>query len=317
MKASILIPAFNAENTLVATLQSCITQGAEIIDEIIVVDDHSIDGTQSVCHEIAEQHPEFNWRLETNPQKGACSARNHALEVSTGPFIQWLDADDLLGPGKIATQLARLKTNPQSLVTSPFRPFAGNPETGCIPDPRDWKFRLRYSPAEWMAKDPMCIPACWLGSRELMNQAGPWDESLRVNQDGEFFCRVIAQSDAVLFDDSVEVFYRREGGGVSQFTAEKAESLWRSIVSMESTALGLEDSERMRQMVSNRFQHFIYTAYPHAKAKTKKAQLKLTGLPAPTLANPNAVSLLSKLICSIFGWRTLTQLRLFRNRLIQ
>ena len=315
MKASILMPAFNAENTLKATLQSCIAQGADVIEDIIVVDDHSTDGTQSAFHEIANQHPEFNWRLEASPRKGACSARNHALEVSTGQFIQWLDADDILGPGKIATQLGRLKTHPKALVTSPFRPFAGNPKTGCISDPRDWKLSTRQSSTDWMAQDPMCIPACWLGSRELMIKAGPWDESLLVNQDGEFFCRVIAESKEVLFDDSVEVFYRREGGGVSRFTAEKADSLWRSIESMESIAFGLENSERMRQMISNRIQHFIYTAYPHAKATRKKAQLKLSTLPAPTVANPNAVSLLSKFVCTLLGWRALTQLRLIKNRL--
>ena len=317
MKASILIPAFNAENTLKATLQSCILQGVDVIEEIIVVDDHSTDRTEALFHEIAEQHPEFNWRLETNPKKGACSARNRALEISTGPFIQWLDADDLLGPGKVATQLARLKAHPQSLVTSPFRPFAGNPGTGGIPDSRNWKFQSHYSAAEWLAKDPMCIPACWLGSREIMFKAGPWDESLRVNQDGEYFCRVIAHADAVLFDDSVEVFYRREGGGVSRFTAEKADSLWKSIESMEATALGLEDSERMRQMVSNRVQQFIYTVYPHAKLLRQKAKLKLVNLPAPTIANPNAVSFLSKLICTFLGWRALSHLRLFKNRISQ
>ncbi len=69
MKASILIPAFNAENTLKATLQSCIAQGADVIEDIIVVDDHSTDGTQSAFHEIANQHPEFNWRLEASPGK--------------------------------------------------------------------------------------------------------------------------------------------------------------------------------------------------------------------------------------------------------
>lgn len=317
MKASVLIPAFNAENTLGATLQSCILQGADVIEEIIVVDDHSTDRTKAVFDEITQQHPEFNWRLQSNPKKGACSARNYALQISTGPLIQWLDADDLLGPNKISSQLTQLTENSNSLIASPFRPFKGTPETGSLPDTRGWKLNAVSTSAEWLAQDPMCIPACWLGSREIMFKAGPWDESLRVNQDGEYFCRVIAHTDAVLFDDSVEVFYRREGGGVSRFTADKADSLWRSIESMEATALGLEDSERMRQMVSNRIQHFIYTVYPHAKLLRQKAKLKLVNLPAPTIANPNAVSFLSKLICTFLGWRALSHIRLFKNRISQ
>ena len=57
MTASILIPAFNAEHTLEATLESCVLQGAEWVEEIIVVDDHSTDGTRAVFEAVANSHP--------------------------------------------------------------------------------------------------------------------------------------------------------------------------------------------------------------------------------------------------------------------
>ena len=313
MKVSILIPAFNAADTLRATLLSCVKQGVAVVDEIIVVDDHSTDNTHSIFKVVQGQHPHFRWVWATNPKKGACSARNHALELSRGEWIQWLDADDILGPKKLATQLETLRKHPSSIATCPFRPFQGDPNSGRLEDPRNWNLQAKWNPADWIATDPMCIPACWLGSKALMMEVGPWDESLRVNQDGEFFCRVIAQSDALFFEDSIQVFYRREGEGVSRFTPEKADSLWRSIESMEATALGLEDSERMRQMVSNRAQHFIYTVYPHAKDLRGKAKLKVANLPPPTIVNPNAVSSLSRFIQTLFGWKALTIFRIIRG----
>ena len=315
MKASILIPAFNAGNTLQATLESCVGQGARVVEEIIVVDDHSTDDTHGVFEAFQRNHPDFHLLWATNPKKGACSARNHALSLSRGPFIQWLDADDLLGRNKIEAQLNALDGAGRSLATCPFRPFNGDPSTGLISDPRDWQHDAESTGADWIAKDPMCIPACWLGSRNLMLEAGPWDERLQVNQDGEFFCRVIAKSDQVIFDDSIETFYRREGGGVSTFTAEKAESLFRSIQSMERTGLELEDSDQMRQMVSNRYQAFIYTVFPSRRDLLNEAKKKLQALPKPTISNPNAVSPTSRAISRILGWKSLTRLRQLKQHL--
>jgi len=315
MKASILIPAHNAARTLQATLESCIVQDRTAVEEVIVVDDHSTDNTEAVFAAFAEQHPDFSWVWATNPRKGACSARNHALELSRGEYIQWLDADDLLGQNKVAAQLNLLAQQDGAIAACPFRPFRGDPASGRIPDARDWNLKTDWNAAEWVAKDSMCIPACWLGSRRIMQDAGPWNESLHVNQDGEYFCRVLARCGRVLFDDSVEVFYRREGGGVSRFTDEKADSLFRSVQSMEKTALQLEASQRMRQMVSNRYQTFIYTAYPTRPDLLRAAEARLRELPPPTISNPNAVSLLSRAISATLGWKALTRLRLMRQSL--
>ncbi len=116
-----------------------------------------------------------------------------------------------IGTWKNRYSTRSIENAPQSSGYFPISPIRRKSKTGCISDPRDWKLSTRQSSTDWMAQDPMCIPACWLGSRELMIKAGPWDESLLVNQDGEFFCRVIAESKEVLFDDSLRYF-----------TAEKA-----------------------------------------------------------------------------------------------
>lgn len=170
--------------------------------------------------------------------------------------------------------------------------------------------------ADWLASGKMTIPACWLASKHLFAEAGPWDTQLKVNQDGEYFARVLAKAKSVYFKPEVNVWYRRGvSGSVSQFTDEKAESLFASEESILKTALALEDSHRMRQMVANRYQHAIYTAYPHCPDGIAKAKTALRSLPKPTISNPNAVSLLSKVIAAVFGWRTLTRLRLLRNNL--
>ena len=117
MKASILIPAYNAAEFIGETLASCVQQGRDCIEEIIVINDHSEDDTRGVVERFQAEHADFRIILEDNPTKGACAARNHALSLAKGDAIQWLDADDLLGERKLeaATQ------TPQSKPAAPHR----------------------------------------------------------------------------------------------------------------------------------------------------------------------------------------------------
>ena len=116
------------------------------------------------------------------------------------------------------------------------------------------------TPADWIARDTYMGLHCYFGHRNLFEQAGPWDESLAINQDGEYLARVVAGSSGVLFTQESEVYYRRSSSNsVSKFSPEKATSLFRSTESMARTGLAVEDSKRMQQMISNRWQHFIYT----------------------------------------------------------
>src|SRR6266516_2561046 len=100
---SILIPAFNAQATIADTLASAVRQTWRR-KEIIVVDDGSRDRTRSVAGAFAGD----GVRVVTQENQGAAAARNTAFSSSAGDYIQWLDADDLMAPDKIAMQLDAL-----------------------------------------------------------------------------------------------------------------------------------------------------------------------------------------------------------------
>ena len=116
--------AYNAAEFIGETLASCVQQGLDCIEEIIVINDHSEDDTRGVVERFQVEHADFRIILEDNPTKGACSARNHALRLAQGDAIQWLDADDLLGEGKLeaATQTAPTKPSaPHREQMAPIR----------------------------------------------------------------------------------------------------------------------------------------------------------------------------------------------------
>src|SRR5207248_9826940 len=97
---SILIPAYNAEPWIADTIRSALAQSWPR-KEIIIVDDGSRDQTL----EIARQFASRDVCVVTQENQGASAARNRALSLSQGDYIQWLDADDLLSPDKIAKQM--------------------------------------------------------------------------------------------------------------------------------------------------------------------------------------------------------------------
>lgn len=104
---SILIPTYNTEKFIRATLQSVQNQSYSNW-EIILVDDASTDQTVSIIEEFAQNDNRIKlFKLEKNSGNGF--ARNIALEKASGKYIAYLDADDLWFPEKLEKQIRFLK----------------------------------------------------------------------------------------------------------------------------------------------------------------------------------------------------------------
>lgn len=203
---SILVPAYKAEKWLPETLRSAIGQTWER-KEVIVVDDGSPDNTYTVAKQFESEFV----KVVTQDNRGACAARNHALSLAQGDYIQWLDADDILAPDKLFQQLNRDDVGPDSnvLLTAAFGMFFYRWEKAQFEpsvlwqdlDPVDW-IKLKFIHNAWMN------PAVWLASRKLTELAGPWDDRLTLDDDGEYFCRLVLASEKVKFVREAKCYYR-------------------------------------------------------------------------------------------------------------
>jgi glycosyltransferase involved in cell wall biosynthesis len=117
---SVVIPAFNASDTLQQTLHSVAAQTYQNL-EIIVVDDGSTDHTAMIARSFSQSDPRV--RLLEKSNGGVASARNAGTKASTAAFVAFIDADDLWHPTKIAKQMALLTADgsDMALVYTPFR----------------------------------------------------------------------------------------------------------------------------------------------------------------------------------------------------
>lgn len=103
---SVIIPCFNAENYILATVNSVLDQTYKNI-EIIVVDDCSSDNTRGVLKNlVCEEKLKFHC-LDEN-FGGPSKARNIGIEIAKGEWVAFLDADDLWHPNKLERQLEAL-----------------------------------------------------------------------------------------------------------------------------------------------------------------------------------------------------------------
>lgn len=101
--ASVIVPAYNAENTLQQAVGSALQQTG-IRLEVLVIDDASTDGTAAVAEALAARDPRV--RLLRQPMnRGPAAARNRGLVDALGTWVALLDADDEFAPGRLATLL--------------------------------------------------------------------------------------------------------------------------------------------------------------------------------------------------------------------
>ena len=261
---SILIPAYNAEEWIADTIRSAVSQTWSR-KEIIVVDDGSKDQTVAAASRFASNEV----KVVTIKNQGAAAARNHALQLSQGDYIQWLDADDLMAPNKIESQLAALQgvDDPRILLSGPWGYFNYRTRYAKFVSNSLWN---DLSPVEWllrkMSENLHMQTATWLTSRELTEAAGPWDTRLQSDDDGEYFCRVLLASKGTRFVPEAKVFYRNTPSlnRVSYIgdSDAKKDSM---VVSMKlhiQYLRSLEDSDRVRKACCTYLQTWFQNFYP-------------------------------------------------------
>jgi len=298
---SILIPAYNAETWISDTLRSAIAQTWEH-KEIIVVDDGSKDQTLAVARQFESKQV----GVVTQKNQGAAATRNNAFSLCQGDYIQYLDADDLMGPDKITSQMNALgpAPNKRTLLSGSWGTFMYRYyRTKFIPSTL-W---CDLSPVEWlvrkMGQNLYMQTASWLVSRELVEAAGPWDTRLLGDDDGEFFCRVLLASNGVRFVPESKVYYRSAGASSLSYIGNSDKKRVAQMCSMQlhiKYLRSLEDSERTRAACVQYLQNWLVFFYPERMDLVEQAQQMAKDL-SGKLEVPH-LSWKYSWIRDLFGW---------------
>jgi len=310
-RVSFLIPCYNAAPWIAAALDSVFAQTWPNI-EVIVVDDGSRDESAL----IAERYVDRGLRLIGQANRGQAAAFNEAWRHATGDYFVFFDADDIMAPDKTAVQMTRLaQLEPGWIASCAWARFRDDiAEARFLPEPvwRDLA-AVDWLVESWMGGG-MMHGAAWLIPRSVADQAGPWDESLSLINDLDFFPRVLLASRGVAFCPEARTYYR-SGAGASlsgQRSPAACASAFRAMRNSREALLRAEDSPRTRLACATTLQRFLYWVYPDGReyiAETEAEVRRLGG----TAVRPTGGRLF-QLISKIAGWKRARRLELWQTR---
>jgi glycosyltransferase involved in cell wall biosynthesis len=311
-KVSVLIPCYNAEKYVGETLESVFRQTWPEI-EVVVVDDGSTDRSAGVIQSFARP----NLRLIQQANRGQTAALNVCCAHATGDFVQYLDADDLIEPDKIALQMARLGEAPLCIASSEWGRFYRSPEETLFQEEPTWQ---DMEPIEWLVlsraegRFGMMFPALWLVPMPIVRAIGPWREDLTLNNDAEYFTRAVLASRRVLFCSGARCHYRSGiRGSLSGSTSQRAIASQFEVFDLcESYIRAVEDGERVRRGFALGWQHFAHFAYPYHRAIAMQALERARSL--HTVRIRPGGGLRFRALSRIIGWRAARVLQVASGR---
>ena len=181
---SVIIPVYTRNVLIKKAIESIYNQSYRPI-ECIVIDDGSTDNTIKTVENVIGQNTDDTFKIKLIKQEnsGAPSARNNGIKNASGEFIQFLDSDDLLCPDKIKDQVSVFQN--QAKIDGVYGNWHhGTIESHVLIKGEKWKDSI-----DQFYGGRVIHTLSFLFRRSFINTIGPWDESLKRNQEVDYFLR--------------------------------------------------------------------------------------------------------------------------------
>ncbi len=204
---SVIIPAYNAERTILETIES--VQNQTIFDfEIIVINDGSNDQTLNLLQSIQDER----LKIFSYENGGLSVARNRGISHATGEFIAFLDADDLWTPDKLELQLAALQQHPEAGVAYSWTYFMYEQEEYSYADESSF-FEGNVYP-DLLVRNFLHNGSNPLIRRKAVESVGEFDPACAGSADWDYWLRLAPDWPFVLVPKT-QIFYRQSSGSMS------------------------------------------------------------------------------------------------------
>ena len=206
---SVVIPLYNKQESIVATLQSVLAQTYKE-DEVVVVNDGSTDNSAQVVQEFFDKHPSLQGRdrvrLISQPNAGVSAARNTGIIESKGEYIAFLDGDDLWDEKYLDTLHKLICDYPDATIYG----------IGCA-QIKDGEVLLQTMsqkcPRGYVEDIWKNYPGYWTGSssssRAYLIEIGMFDSRMTHGEDLDVWWRLLLRGKGA-YDSTVLAYYRQD-----------------------------------------------------------------------------------------------------------
>ncbi len=224
---SVIVPVYKAESYLQSCVDSILAQTFSDF-EVILVDDGSPDGCGAICDAYAAREPRVQVIHQEN--QGQAAARNHALPLSKGAWLCFVDSDDLIHPRMLellylAVQESGAAVSMCQMLEAPQLPgdfFAPQEPDHQVFSMDDTALAQLYDREEY----PGWVACAKLIRRDLV-EGYPFTQG-RVFEDNEAVCRWLCRGGTLAWMAHKLYFYRTNIGSTtkSRFSLKKLDYLW-------------------------------------------------------------------------------------------
>jgi glycosyltransferase involved in cell wall biosynthesis len=216
---SVVIIFWNAERFIQEAIESVLLQTYPAW-ELLLVDDGSSDGSTGIARHYAGRHPERMRYLEHqgHANLGMSASRNLGIRDAHGPYIAFLDADDVWFPNTLEEQVAILEAHPEvAMLYGPIQwwySWTGRPEDR----ERDYVERLGVlpdaviqppGPLPLFLRDKAAVPSGLLARREIVQWVGGFEDAFRGEYEDQVFCAKICLNAPVFASGQCWYRYRQ------------------------------------------------------------------------------------------------------------
>ena len=197
---SVIVPVFNREKLLTATLQSVREQSLQSW-ECIIVDDGSTDNSLALIRSFCEQDRRFKLLQREREPKGAPTCRNIGWQNAKNDYIVFLDSDDLLAPWALEERFIFFEENKTcDYILSPAMEFSKT-------NNKHFKYRsnigCREPLMEFLSFQSVWQTSCPTWKKSALETINGWDEEAMSWQDGELHIRALIKN--ITFKWSTEI----------------------------------------------------------------------------------------------------------------
>ena len=212
---SVIIPLYNAENTILAALDSVKNQEGDFDFEILVINDGSTDKSTEKVQQFIDENPQLNIQLIHQENKGVSSARNAGLRLAKGEFIAFLDADDVWLPHKTKVMIKVLTENPEIDFLVALR----NSERIWFP------YKINYKNLAKITLNKLLFriegqTSTAIFKRKILINTGLFNESQKYSEDANYWMRISKHNNMfILAEDLVITGAGKKSFGESGLSA--------------------------------------------------------------------------------------------------
>jgi len=192
LNVSVIIPTYNSAQTINRAIKSVQVQEKCLL-EIILVDNGSIDETLAIVNSINDER----LIILNEEKKGASFARNRGLKEAKGKYIQFLDADDELMPGKLKFQFEMCSENNLDLLVGSYKSIE--------PGGSEIITHIDKNTSNWLnlfqGRLGNTVSNLW--RMEMLERIGGWNENASSSQEADLMFRFLKEKAHVGIDETI------------------------------------------------------------------------------------------------------------------